>query len=121
MLKDYTDELPKSFPKELIDSAKSLKHLGSSELAWNWENAQKVIESLSKNNFAILGGDVYCMSEGYLRLTCDSWYYNKHESETYQDYLQNSANRATEYISQYHSKNGNEFYYSIIFTPFIYS
>lgn len=42
-------------PKDLIDSAKSLEHIGVSEMAWDWENAIRAIEFLYQCNYAILG------------------------------------------------------------------
>ena len=55
----YKINLPDNFPKELIDTSKSLENIGVLELAWNKENSIKVIDFLNKNDYLILGGDVY--------------------------------------------------------------
>lgn len=103
-----------TMPKELTESARSLEHLGISELAWNWKSAIKAIEFLSNNNCAILGGDVYDLNDDELNVTSDSWYFNKSEARSDQDYLIESSKRAITYINQYHARNGEDFYYSIV-------
>ena len=105
-----------NLPEELINLAKPLEHLGISELAWNWEIAIKVIEFLNKSNYAILGGDVYKMVDGKLDSTYDSWYFNKNETKSNQELLQQSSNRAIIYINQYHYRNSAEYYYSVVFS-----
>ena len=107
---NYKAELP----EELMISAKSLEHLGISEMAWDRENAIKVIEFLYSNNYAILGGDVYKEEDGDLNATYDSWYFNRSEAKSAQDFLQESSKRAIMYINRYHARNGEGYYYSII-------
>lgn len=113
---NYIANLPDNFPKELIDLAKTLEHLKISELAWDFENAIKVIDFLNQNNCAILGGDVYKIVDENLDSTYDSWYFNRNEAKSNQDFLHGSMIRAITYISKYHENNGNEYYYSIIFS-----
>ncbi|AQM59813.1 Imm40 family immunity protein [Clostridium baratii] len=111
----YRINLPDNFPKELIDMSKSLKNIGVLELAWNKENSIKVIDFLNKNNYLILGGDVYKTIDGELNSTYDSWYFNKDKSKSSQELLHESRNRAIEYINKYHEMNGQDYYYSIVF------
>ena len=73
----YKINLPDNFPKELIDTSKSLENIGVLELAWNKENSIKVIDFLNKNDYLILGGDVYKLIDENLNSTYDSWYFNK--------------------------------------------
>lgn len=105
-----------NLPEDLICLAKPLKHLGISEMAWDWENAIKVIKFLNNNNYAILGGDVYKQVGGDLDSTYDSWYFNREEVKSNQEFLQESMKRAITYISQYYEGNGKDYYYSIVFT-----
>lgn len=113
---NYKTNLPENFPEELVNLAKPLEHLGISEMAWDSDNAIKVIELLNKNNYAILGGDVYKMVNGNLDSTYDSWYFNKNETKSNQEFLQLSSNRAIMYINKYNDINGQNYYYSIVFT-----
>jgi len=105
-----------NLPEELTNLAKPLNHLGISEIAWDGENAIKVVEFLNKNNYAIIGGDVYKIVDGNLDSTYDSWYFNRNEAKSNQEFLQESMERAITYINQYHEGNGKDYYYSIVFT-----
>ncbi len=100
------------FPRELINSAKSLKHLGILEIAWDWQNAIKAIEYLSKYNYVVLGGDVYNKN---LEPTYDSWYINKNEIKSKEEFIIQAKKKAISYIIQYHDKNGDEYFYSIVY------
>ena len=101
-----------NLPKELIDSAKSLKHIGISEIAWDWQNVIKAVEFLYQCNYAVLGGDVY---NSNLESTYDSWYINKDEAKSRDEFIRQARDKAISYINQYHDTNGNGFYYSIVF------
>lgn len=111
----YKSELPNKFPEELFDLAKSLEHLGISEMAWDWQNAIKVVEFLCTCNYAVLGGDVYRLINGNLESTYDSWYINKDEIKSREEFVEEVRNRAISYISQYHDGNGEDYYYSVVF------
>jgi hypothetical protein len=118
MGKNYKLRLPNDFPEELYSSAKSLEHLGISELAWGWESVIKAIKFLCERNYVILGGDVYQLINGSLKSTYDSWYINKNEVKPNNNFVEESMNKAISYINLYHEKNGTGFYYSIVFvTP----
>lgn len=106
------------FPNDLIISAKSLEHLGLSELAWSWEEAIRTVEFLCKNNYSILGGDVYLMAEGSLDSTYDSWYFNRNEAKSNQQLIKESSERAIKYINEYHEMNGDDYYYSLVFEQY---
>lgn len=99
-------------PRELIASAKSLEHIGISEMAWDWQNAIKAVEFLCQCKYAVLGGDVY---NGNLESTYDSWYINKDDAKSSDEFIKQARDKAISYIKQYHDINGNEFYYSIVF------
>lgn len=101
-------------PKELLISAKSLEHLGIAELAWDWENAMRVIDILCKSNYAILGGDVYKLNKGELESVYDNWYTNKDKAKSNEEFIEFSRSRAVSYINQYQLRNGNSYYYSVI-------
>ena len=105
-------------PKELLNVSYSLEDLGILELAWNWSDAVRVVEHLTKHGFAILGGDVYSKNGGRLKTTIDSWYINKDDLTLWEDYVQKSKHKAISYITSYKSTNGEDFYYAPVFTKF---
>lgn len=108
--------LPSYFPKELFNTANSLKHLGISDVAWDWQNAIKVIMLIYKSNHAVLGGDIYRMTNAGLTSTYDSWYFNQANAKSWHEYVAESKDKAISYIKKYHNINGEDFYYSVIFT-----
>lgn len=101
-------------PEELLILAKSLQHLGIVELAWDWDNVIKVIDILSESNYAILGGDVYKLNKGKLEAVYDNWYTNKDKGKPIEEFIELSRSRAISYINQYHLRNGNTYYFSIV-------
>lgn len=112
---NYESRLPKTFPDMLLDSAKSLDGIGVLELAWDWKNAIRVVEFLWEHNYAILGGDVYQLSDGKFHSTYDNWYVNKNIKKSKKEFLEETKSKAISYISKYSEMNGDGFYYSIVF------
>jgi hypothetical protein len=55
----YQNKIPSHFPHNLLNKGLSLEGMGISELAWEKEDVLRVIEFLTDNTYAILGGDVY--------------------------------------------------------------
>lgn len=99
----------------MINSAKSLEHLGISEMAWDYQNAIKAVEFFCKYGYAVLGGDVYRIINGELHSTYDSWYVNKDETKLKGEFIEETRNRAIYYINQYYNANGENFYYSVVY------
>lgn len=112
---DYIKGLLSTFPKELIQGSESLESLGIYELAWERNNAIKVIEFLSDCNYAILGGDVYSIKNGILNSTYDSWFSKPNKNKTWEDYVKKSKNESLEYINRFFLLNGDDFRYSIVY------
>lgn len=111
----YKASLPGDLLQEMLKVAKTLEHLGISELAWDWENAIMFIDNLCKNKNAILGGDVYRLTSDNLEPTYDSWYLNKDDKKSDEEFIRESKKRAVAYINEYHDRNGDDFYYSVVF------
>lgn len=115
----YKKNLPNTFPEELLNLAKSLEHLGISEVAWDWQNAIRTVDFLCGCNYMILGGDVYKSSNGKLKSTYDSWYLNKDVTRSREQLLQESKDKAISYINKYHDMYGEDFYYSLVFNKIL--
>ena len=98
---------------KLIENALDLQSIGICELAWKYDHILEVVKVLNANHFTILGGDVFIIDDksGQLLSTGDSWYYEK--SVARNDVLE-SSQKAIEYITNYHIRNGECFYYSVV-------
>jgi hypothetical protein len=101
------------FPKDLLQSAKSLSDLGIADVAWQYEDAVKALDWYISHSYAILGGDVYRSEGEYFIITYDSWYINQ-EKLPWEQYVQISRNKAFSYMETYFQRNGNNYYYTLV-------
>lgn len=115
MKNNCATNFPSNFPELLINSGKSLEHLGILEIAWNWKNAIRVVEFLCMQKYVILGGDVYEFKDDNLHTTYDSWYINKDRKQNEQEFIEETKKKSISYINQYYKQKGENFYYSIVF------
>ncbi len=97
-------------PDELQRTAYPLEEFGVNEYAWNYEEVKKVIVSLAEQKYAILGGDVWKKEGTSFISTYDGWYLN-YGSLSWDDYIEQSKEKALAYIDFYHDRNGDDYYY----------
>ena len=81
----------------------SLKHLGIEDYAFPDQEALKIVQICKLLLIPILGGDVYSLTDSTIEDLDDSWYYDRTQSESYYNYVQNSCNRSESYIRAYKS------------------
>ena len=118
---DFADEeelqvrnwLPKHFPEVLINSAYSLNSIGIAGVVWMYEDVIKAIYSYTNKQYIILGGDVYRKEDDHFIPTPDGWYYNP-KYNIWREDVENSRNKAIEYIESYHTRNGDSYGYSLV-------
>ncbi|HOA81849.1 Imm40 family immunity protein [Acetivibrio saccincola] len=99
-------------PKELLSAGHNLEFMGISEMAWRSQDALKVIDFLANKGYVILGGDVYTCDKNGIDSTYDSWFTNRTIGGSI---IEESRNKAFEYINEYCKNNGDSYLYSIIF------
>jgi hypothetical protein len=107
---------PDQLPQQLISKAISLEVIGIKKIAWHYENITLVIETLTDNEYAILGGDVYSLVKKEINVTGDTWYLDKNGSESWREYVAESKTKALAYVDRYYQRNGSNFLYSVSFT-----
>lgn len=85
------------------------------------EKAIEVIEYLSNKGYIILGGDVFLETNGKIGFSPggESWYTTRDENQLpTREAILFSANKAMDYITMFYNRNGDYYYYSIVFvTP----
>lgn len=79
----------------------SLMLLGIDAYAFPKEQALDIISKLKSNHIPILGGDVYCLNNGLITDSYDSWYCNPETGETQQHFVERSYLVAKKYIESY--------------------
>lgn len=89
----------------------SLKCFGINEKAWTFNDVMDLLDKLQTNNCIVLGGDVYKIEDSTIKITYDSWYYDK----VTDDDVYNSVKEAREYIYRYCKMNKGNFAFSIVF------
>lgn len=93
-------------PAELLRRAQSLDELGLTDLVWEDQLIEAVIDALEQLDFAVLGGDVYAATPEGFRPTYDNWYCDRSPEEAFSDYAKRSREVAREYVRNYR-KTGN--------------
>lgn len=107
-----TKEIKKLVPQSIYEKGVDLEpYLGVKEVAWDIDNAVKVIDILTKQKYFILGGDVYSIKNQLVQPTYDNWYILK---EKYIENVNGTGDKAKEYILDHYKKNGGSYLYSII-------
>jgi hypothetical protein len=92
-----------ALPPELLGKASPLDDLGLTEVAWDDEHIDSVIDMLERLDFAILGGDVYARAHEGFRPAYDNWYCEREAEETFSDYATRSREVARIYVRDYRS------------------
>jgi len=84
----------------------SLENIGVRNWALDREAALKALEELSAKGIAVLGGDVYAISEQGIESNYDNWYCNRDAGESHPDFVARSISKAIRYIANYNAPAG---------------
>ena len=76
-----------------------LNKFGIDATAWPISCGEGIISSLQQHGWTILGGDLYKVHAGALRLTYDSWSCNVRKTESWSLYQLRSCDAARQFIS----------------------
>jgi len=96
-------------PEKMWSCGVVLDNLGVKEVAWDFFDVMKVIDILKQKRYTILGGDVYKMKDDKIEITYDNWYIDRNIAT-----VENSIEKAEEYIEFYHQKQGEGYLYTLI-------
>ena len=92
----------------------SLKNLGIEGYAFPYQEALKIVQICKLLVIPILGGDVYSLTDSTIEDLDDSWYYDRTQSESYYNYVQNSCNKSESYIRAYKSHSCDRPLFSLV-------
>ena len=92
----------------------SLKNLGIEGYAFPEQEALKIVQLCKLLLIPILGGDVYSLTDSTIEDLDDSWYYDRTQSESYYNYVQNSCNKSESYIRAYKSHSCDRPLFSLV-------
>lgn len=113
--------IPDNFPDDLLSRKASLDPLGIPDHAWSRMDAIKACELLAEAGFAILGGDVFVLTERGARPALDNWHCDptleeEKSTEAWQSYISRARTAAKQYIMAYPENPGHRFVYGIVWT-----
>lgn len=85
-----TTRLQQSDLSNRLNDKYSLESIGIDGFAYSKNEALRIVEEYYHSNEAILGGDVYKVKNGKIKLTYDSWYCERNSAETISEYVNRS-------------------------------
>ena len=106
----------KEIENELFKKIISLEKFGLHDLAWEKEEAVKIVQLLINENAGILGGDVYHLVDDKLEFFGDNWSCKPNENETKPEFFLRSKKNSLKYIEDYPLSSKGKAVFSITFT-----
>ena len=85
--------------------------ISTNELAWRIDDINAILMWIAENNRVVLGGDVLDAKKEY---TYDNWYYNYDYTIPLFSNVNDSITKAKEYISNYITLNGSNYYIVLV-------
>jgi len=98
----------------ILSRGVSLHEAGVNNWALNREEALAAIGEFEDKGIAVLGGDVYELSDGSLEPNYDSWYCDKKASESLEEFIHRSTNYSREYICNYTSVRDADIFFVFV-------
>jgi hypothetical protein len=102
--------------EKIKENAISLEKFGVNDLAWEKDDAFRVVSSIMNDRIGILGGDVYKLSSEYLEPLCDNWACEREKGEADEEYYLRSKQKTLNYIESYPVLPEENIVFSITFT-----
>lgn len=96
---ELSDQL--DLPTELKAAAVPLAELHVREVAWSRANALRVLDQISGQSVAVLGGDVLEAPDGRMRYAYSNWHAERNHDESFSEYAARSIDAARRYINDY--------------------
>lgn len=93
--------IPKAIGDDFRARQVSLASIGLNDLAWSFQDARLLVESLKGHSVAILGGHLYVAHNGAIRPVYDNWYTERVLLESLAEYAARSQVHAKEYLAKY--------------------
>ena len=91
----------------ILSVGRSLESVGVRNWALDRESALTALEQLSAMEVAVLGGDVYEVSNTNAESNYDNWYCNRDSGEAEAVFVERSITKARNYIANYQAKAGS--------------
>ena len=91
-------------PQDLLERGIRLREeYGIYDIAWRFDDVMEVLKITRDKGMIILGGDVYRLSDNESIITYDCWSTKAEDDDAFEV--------ATQYITKYRARNGDDFIY----------
>jgi hypothetical protein len=111
--------LKQEIRRKITQNSILLENFGINDLAWNRNNAIKLINEIMTDKIGILGGDVYKLTSNRLESLYDNWSCEPKKDELEDAYYFRSKSESLKYIQNYPMQKDEEILFSITFTEHI--
>ena len=97
-------------PQDLLERGIRLREeYGIYEIAWRFDDVMEVLKIARDRDMLIVGGDVYRLSGNEPIITYDCWSIESEDDDAFEV--------ATQYITNYRARNGDDFAYCPVICP----
>ena len=97
-------------PQDLLERGIRLREkFGFYEIAWKFDDVMEVLKIARDRDMLIIGGDVYRLSGNEPIITYDCWSIESEDDDAFEV--------ATQYITNYRARNGDDFAYCPVISP----
>ena len=97
-------------PQDLLERGIRLREeYGIYDIAWKFDDVIEVLKITRDRDMLIVGGDVYRLSDNKPIITYDSWSIKSEDDDAFEV--------ATQYITNYRARNGDDFAYCPVISP----
>ena len=97
-------------PQDLLERGIRLREkYGIYDIAWRFDDVMEVLKIARDRDMLIVGGDVYRLSDNKPIITYDSWSIKSEDDDAFEV--------ATQYITNYRARNGDDFAYCPVISP----
>ncbi len=93
--------LPDAYQAFLTRKGHRLGAIGVNAVALSRDDALAALQALSGSQVAVLGGDVYQVQGSLIKVTRDSWYARRRDSESTAEYVRRTQEAAWHFVETY--------------------
>lgn len=95
-----------------------MHNIGINNWALDRKQALDALDEFEKQGIAVLGGDVYIITDGIPESNYDNWYCDQNDKESFREFACRSIANAREYIKNYKHPNNQLIRFALVAKEF---
>ena len=109
---------PKSLPQSILAKRVPLDRIGVAEDGWSRLDVRRLIQELGGTRTAILGGDVYSVTDDLIEPAYANWHSDPVEGELSVSFIARSHHETLAYVDRYPDPEDGSVLYVLVFKDF---